>query len=69
MSKEVCAGTWWRHIENKTVYRVLHIANDAAVDEKKNKFPLTVVYALISKGQVWARGYEDFVEKFEQLDI
>lgn len=70
MSKLIVkAGAWWRHIENKTMYRILYIANDKAIPEKMEKFPLTVVYAQISKGEVWTRRYEEFVDKFEQVDI
>ena len=49
-------------------YEVLLIANSEAYVERRDKFPLTVVYKKLMDGSVWCREAGEFREKFTRVD-
>lgn len=54
-----------RHKSSGGIYHVTDIANLDCID--KDKFPAMVIYVSHAEAKVYARKYDDFIEKFERV--
>lgn len=63
MSPEV--GSYWKH-KNGKIYRVMYIANENADEDRRDEYPLMVVYCS-DDGVVWAKSVEGFLRSRERV--
>ena len=59
-------GSLWRH-KNGQSYFVIIIANKNASDDKKDEYPVTVVYKRDSDGTAWSRPLSRWHESFTEI--
>jgi len=59
---------YWKHISSGNTYYVLDVANVNADFARKKDFPITVIYH-DNAGLLWAKKYDEFIEKFEIVKL
>ena len=53
----------YMHVRTGNIYKLLHVANEVNSD----KFPKMAVYQSNSTGEIYARHYQDFLNKFVEV--
>ena len=57
----------WKHKSGKC-YKVLSVANIHADNDRKNEYPVTVIYQCISDHKVWSRTLDRWHIDFTELN-
>lgn len=58
-------GSIWKH-KNGNVYKVLMICNEEALPERRDEYPITIVYSG-ENNKIWSRTLEHWEGSFEPL--
>ena len=57
-------GMQYKHIKTGNLYQLMCVANNKS---DKPNFPQIAVYRDVRTGEIYARPYAEFIEKFEKV--
>lgn len=59
--------TKWIHDNTETQYEVLHVANIQAATERRDEYPVTVVYRNVETGEIWSKPISRFIAGMSRM--